>query len=244
MTPGRLDRYVLASKVTAAAVALLLVALRVTYEFGVDPQNTPVWLAVTLLLAPIVILSSAFILFGIVFRPVHQPPPSALRVRGDAFVVPGSPVLLGRLSMGWALLGTILLESDPSLPLNFRIANNAFAAFFIATAAIPLLRGPRILVSPAGLAIRAGGKRKVGWDDLVMMPMTPLPLTVRSPKLALCIRRPGHPEPGWLLIPLEMLAVEPVFLGSVVEHYVENPDRRPAIGTPEEYTRLTGTPVT
>ncbi|GAA0723556.1 hypothetical protein Drose_09800 [Dactylosporangium roseum] len=244
MTPGRLDRYVLTSRVTAAAVASVLVALRAAYEFGVTPQRTPVWLTVTLLIAPVVLLSAAFIVFGIVFRPVHQPLPSALRIRGDAFVVPGSPVWLGRLSMGWALLGTLFLESDPSLPLGVRIAVNTGAGLFIAAAAIPLLRGPRIVVSPSGLAIRAGGRREVAWDDLVRVPATPLPLTVRSPKLALSIRRPGHPEPGWLLIPLELLAVEPVFLGSVVEHYVEHPDRRPAIGTREEYARLTGQPVT
>jgi len=243
VTPGRLARYVRASKLSAAGVALLLVALRVTYEFGVNAQNTPVWLAVVLLLAPIVVLSGAFIAFGIVFRPVHQPPPSALKIRGDAFVVPGSPVLLGRLSMGWALVGTVLLESDPALPLSVRLVINGAAGVLIAGAAIPLLRGPRILVSPAGLAIRAGGRRQVAWDELVRVPATPLPLTVRSPKLALSIRRPGHLEPGWLLVPLEMLAVEPVFLGSVVEHYVEHPDRRPAIGTPEEYARLTGTAV-
>ncbi|MEV8512535.1 hypothetical protein [Dactylosporangium sp. NPDC051484] len=240
MTPARFGRYVTASKATAAAVALLIVALRVVYEFGVTPANTPVWAAVALLLAPIVVLSAAFIAFGIVFRPIHHPPPAALRVRGDAFVVPGSPVLMGRLTMGWALFGTVFLESDDTLSATTRLGVNAGAALVIAGAALPLLRGPRIVVSPAGLSIRAGGRRKLGWDDLVQVPMTPLPLTVRSPKLALSIRRPGHDEPGWLLVPLDLLAVEPVFLGSVVEHYVEHPERRAAIGTPQEYARLTG----
>ena len=172
-----------------------------------------------------------------------QPPPAALRVRGDAFVVPGSPVWLGRATMAWALLGTLFLESDPATPLGLRVTLNAVAAVLIALAAIPLLRGPRIVVSPDGLAIRAGGSRQVRGDDLVKVPQRPVPLTVRSPKLALSIRRPGRTEPGWLLVPLEMLAVEPVFLGSVVEHYVEHPDRRPRSGTEAEYARLTGTPA-
>ncbi|MET7392957.1 hypothetical protein ABZS66_05605 [Dactylosporangium sp. NPDC005572] len=242
MTPGQLDRRLLTSKLTAGAVAVVLVALRVTYEFAVTPQNTPIWLAVILLLAPIVVMASAFIAFGIAFRPLTQP--LALRIRENAFVVPGSPVWLGRMAMGWALLGTLFLESDPSLPLGARIGINTAAALIIAAAAIPLLRGPRIVVSPTGLTIRAGGRRQVAWDELVRVPAAPLPLTVRSPKLALSIRRPGHPDPGWLLVPLELLAVEPVFLGTVVEHYVEHPANRPAIGTPEEYTRVTGQPTT
>ncbi|GGM13315.1 hypothetical protein ACFFX1_32265 [Dactylosporangium sucinum] len=242
MTPGQLDRHLLTSKLTAAAIALVLVALRVTYEFAVTPQNTPLWLAIALLLAPIVILAAAFIAFGIAFRSVAHP--LALRIRENAFVAPGSPVWQGRMAMGWALLGTLFLESDPALPLGVRIAINAVAALIIAAAAVPLLRGPRIIVSPSGLTIRAGGRRKVTWDELVRVPAAPLPLTVRSPKLALSIRRPGHPDPGWLLIPLELLAVEPVFLGTVVEHYVEHPANRPAIGTPEEYTRVTGQPTT
>lgn len=241
VTPEQLGRYVRGSRVAAAVVAVALVGLRVGYEFGVTEAHTPAWLAVTLLLAPIVLLSGAFVGFGIVLRPVMQPPPSALRVRGDAFVVPGSPVWLGRATMAWALLGTLFLESDPSTPLGLRVTLNAVAALLIGLAAIPLLRGPRIVVSPDGLTIRAGGSRRVRWDDLVQVPQRPLPLTVRSPKLALSIRRPGRLEPGWLLVPLEMLAVEPVFLGSVVEHYVEHPDRRAAIGTEAEYARLTGT---
>ncbi|WP_432836909.1 hypothetical protein [Dactylosporangium sp. CA-092794] len=241
MTPGRLGRYVTACRATAAAVALLIVVLRVLYEFAVAPSNTPVWLAVMLLFAPIVVLSAAFLAFGIVFRPLQNPPPAALRVRGDAFVVPGSPILLGRLTMGWALLGTVFLESDPALSTTTRAGINTGAALVIAGAALPLFRGPRIVVTPAGLNIRAGGRRTLTWDDLIRVPATPLPLTVRAPKLALSIRRPGRSDPGWLLIPLELLAIEPVFLGSIVEHYVEHPDHRDAIGTPAEYARLTGT---
>ncbi|WP_433058029.1 hypothetical protein [Dactylosporangium sp. CS-033363] len=240
MTPGRFGRYVMASKAAAVGVALLIVVLRVVYEFGVTPDNTPMWAAAALLFAPIVVLSTAFIVFGVVFRPIQFPRPAALRVRGDAFVVPGSPILLGRLTMGWALLGTIFLESDPALSPTTRLGINIGAALVIAGAILPLLRGPRIVVSPTGLNIRAGGRRVLAWDDLVPVPANPLPMTVRAPKLALSIRRPGRPEPGWLLIPLDLLAVEPVFLGSVVEHYVEHPDHRRAIGTPEEYTRLTG----
>ncbi|MET7423898.1 hypothetical protein [Dactylosporangium sp. NPDC005555] len=240
MTPEQLGRYVRGSRIAAAAVAVALVGLRVGYEFGVDEADTPVWLAVTLLLAPVVLLSGAFVGFGIALRPVMQPPPSALRVRGDAFVVPGSPVWLGRATMAWALLGTLFLDSDPATPPGLKITLNAVAVLLIGLAAVPLLRGPRIVVSPEGLTIRAGGRRRVRWDDLVRVPQRPLPLTVRSPKLALSIRRPGRHEPGWLLVPLEMLAVEPVFLGSVVEHYVEHPDRRAAIGTEAEYARLTG----
>ncbi|WP_432987567.1 hypothetical protein [Dactylosporangium sp. CA-233914] len=241
MTPGRFGRYVVGCKATAVGVALLIVALRVAYEFGVTPADTPAWAAAALLFAPVVVLSAAFIAVGIVFRPIQHPPPVALRVRGDAFVVPGSPILMGRLTMGWALLGTVFLESDPALPASTRTAINGGAALVIAGAVLPLLRGPRIVVSPAGLNIRAGGRRVLAWDDLVMVPGNPLPLTVRAPKLALSVRRPGRPEPGWLLVPLDLLAVEPVFLGSVVEHYVEHPDRRAAIGTAEEYARLTGT---
>ncbi|MFB9411744.1 hypothetical protein [Dactylosporangium matsuzakiense] len=240
MTPRRFGRYVTGSKAAAVGVAAVIVVLRVLYEFGVTPSNTPLWLAVALLLAPIFVLSAAFIVFGIVFRPLVHPPPAALRVRGDAFVVPGSPILMGRLTMGWALLGTVFLESDPTVSPTTRFGINAGAALVIAGAIIPLLRGPRIVVSPAGLNIRAGGRRILAWDDLVRVPANPLPMTVRAPKLALSIRRPGRTDPGWLLIPLELLAVEPVFLGSVVEHYVEHPDRRGAIGTAEEYTRLTG----
>ncbi|MGI5244279.1 hypothetical protein [Dactylosporangium sp. CA-139066] len=239
MTPARFDRYVLASKATAAGVALLLVALRVLDEFGVTP-STPVVLAVAARLAPIFVLSAAFLVFGVVFRPIHRPPPAALRIRGGAFVAPGSPVLMGRMAMGWALLGTVFLDSDPSLSPTTRAGVNAGAALVIAGAAWPLLRGPRLAMTPAGLTIRAGGRRVLRWDDLVRVPAEPLPLTVRGPKLALSIRRPGRADPGWLLVPLDLLAVEPVFLGTVVEHYVENPERRPAIGTPEEYTRLTG----
>jgi hypothetical protein len=187
------------------------------------------------------VLSAAYITFGIVFRPILDPPPAALRIRGGAFVVPGSPLLLARLTMGWALLGTVFLEGDPALTADVRLGINAGAALVIAGAVLPLLRGPRIVVSPAGLNIRAGGRRVLAWDDLVRVPPRPLPMTVRAPKLALSIRRPGRPEPGWLLIPLELLAVEPVFLGSVVEHYVEHPAHRGAIGTPAEYARLTGT---
>nr|BFE62342.1 hypothetical protein GCM10020063_068680 [Dactylosporangium thailandense] len=243
MTPGRFGRYVMACKAAAVGVALLIVVLRVVYEFGVTPANTPAWAAAALLFAPVVVLSGAFIGFGIVFRPILHPPPAALRVRGDAFVVPGSPVLMGRLTMGWALLGTVFLESDPGLSPTTRFGINAGAFLVIAGAALPLLRGPRIVVTPAGLNIRAGGRRVLAWDDLVRVPANPLPIPVRAPKLALSIRRPGRPEPGWLLVPLELLAVEPVFLGTVVEHYVEHPDRRGAIGTKEEYTRLTGVPV-
>jgi hypothetical protein len=241
VTPGRLGRYVVASKVTAVSVALLIVALRVLYEFAVTPANVPVWAAVALLLAPVVVLSAAFIVFGIVFRPIHHPPPAALRIRGDAFVVPGSPVLLGRLTMGWALLGTVFLDSDRDLAPNTRLGINVGAGLLIAASVLPLLRGPRIVVTPTGLNIRAGGRRIVDWDDLVRVPANPLPITVRAPKLALSVRRPGRDEPGWLLVPLDLLAVEPVFLGSVVEHYVEHPDFRKAIGTREEYARLTGT---
>jgi uncharacterized membrane protein YhdT len=243
VTPGRFSRYVFASKAAAVGVALLIVVLRVAYEFGVTRGTTPIWAAAALLFAPIFVLSAAFIVFGIVFRPIQNPPPAALRVRGDAFVVPGSPILLGRLTMGWALLGTIFLESDPAIAPGTRAAINAGAALFIAGAVLPLLRGPRIVVSPAGLNIRAGGRRVLSWDDLVRVPARPLPMTVRTPKLALSVRRPGRPEPGWLLVPLDLLAVEPVFLGSVVEHYVEHPDRRGAIGTAAEYARLTGTPA-
>ncbi|MEV4137658.1 hypothetical protein AB0J72_36485 [Dactylosporangium sp. NPDC049742] len=240
MTSEQLGRYVRGSRIAAGVVALVLVGLRVGYEFGVTEARTPTWLAVTLLLAPVVLLSGAFVGFGIVLRPVMQPPPAALRVRGDAFVVPGSPVWSGRATMAWALLGTLFLESDPSAPVELRVTLNAVAVLLIGLAAVPLLRGPRIVFSPDGLTIRAGGSRRVRWDDLVQVPQRPLPLTVRSPKLALSIRRPGRHEPGWLLVPLELLAVEPVFLGSVVEHYVEHPDRRAAIGTEAEYARLTG----
>ncbi|MFI5908849.1 hypothetical protein [Dactylosporangium sp. NPDC051541] len=240
MTPRRFGRYVMGCKAAAVGVAALIVVLRVLYEFGVSTATTPIWAAAALLFAPIVVLSAAFIAFGIVFRPIMHPPPAALRVRGDAFVVPGSPILMGRLTMGWALLGTIFLESDPALAPGTRLAINLGAALVIAGAILPLLRGPRIVVSPAGLNIRAGGRRVLAWDDLVRVPANPLPMTVRTPKLALSIRRPDRPDPGWLLIPLDLLAVEPVFLGTVVEHYVEHPDHRRDIGTPAEYTRLTG----
>jgi hypothetical protein len=98
--------------------------------------------------------------------------------------------------MGWALLGTVFLDSDRDLAPNTRLGINVGAGLLIAASVLPL---------------------------------------------ALSVRRPGRDEPGWLLVPLDLLAVEPVFLGSVVEHYVEHPDFRKAIGTREEYARLTGT---
>jgi hypothetical protein len=113
----------------------------------------------------------------------------------------------------------------PDQPRQYRRAVLA-----IAGSVLPPPRGPRIVVTPARLNIRAtGGRRIVDWDDLVRVPANPLPITARAPKLAPSVRRPGRDDPGWLPVPL------------VVENYVEHPDHRRAIGTREEYTRLTGT---
>jgi hypothetical protein len=81
-----------------------------------------------------------------------------------------------------------------------------------------------------GLALLPGG--------LVIYPDR---LTERAwrPKLSIAWSALAPPEsPAAATIPLDELDVDPAFLTTVVQYYVEHPDQRADIGTPEGYQRL------
>jgi hypothetical protein len=159
-------------------------------------------------------------------------------VRGRrAFTVPAAAsarywALVGASSVAaFAVAGVI---ADWRVHHAYQVGAPVGAALAIGLA----LRPGGLVIYPDRLTERAWRpKLSIVWSALAPGG-PPLPLAGTS-TLAVPVRQPAPPESlASATIPLDELDVDPAFLATVVRHYVEHPEQRANIGTPEGYERL------
>ncbi|GAA3452144.1 hypothetical protein [Dactylosporangium matsuzakiense] len=182
--------------------------------------------------------------FAVLVRRWLRPPATFTRAGdGAAFVVPGSPVgpgfqaILLMLVASYAVPfekvpGTdrIGLPGDPALPWLLALP----ALPILVALAIVWLPGTGLRLTPAGITVRRPLRTwEIGWDEL--LPGGPHP--ARRWSMRLLYRGPGA-RPRSCRVPMSGLAVDAVFLATVVRHYAERAEHRAGIGTEAELERL------
>ncbi|MEU5944952.1 PH domain-containing protein [Micromonospora sp. NPDC047465] len=188
-------------------------------------------------------------------RPAELTLPGHARLR-----VPPGP------GFGWFVAGQVLAITNatvtvadfewldapdaPPAPLRYALVVPpavmvAVAALIIAVFVAAVFGGwPRIDITPSAVEVREPfGRRTIPWAAL--RPGTP----ARQPTgdhLVLTVARPESVDRRGLLrgsataprLVLSWLRVHPWLLADVIRYYVDRPDERAAIGTPEGYDRL------
>lgn len=239
----------LAGRITATLVAVTTLAGMATYRYvliarfwQVEPTALGVWLSggVYFLAA----LGPGLLYMWLHRRQLRRPATFRQPVDGTAFEAPGSPIATGLLAV-WliALAGhalpyeraadadRIIFATDPGL--RYGLGGIAAVLVGIALASI-WLPAPVVRLTPAGITVRGVLRsRDIAWADL--LPGGP------HPTLRLRMRLLHHVAGGRvrrLQVAVYRLAVDRVFLATVVRHYAEHPEHRAAIGTLTELERL------
>lgn len=176
--------------------------------------------------------------------------PASFRLDEGAFVAPAVPHDIGTAAIVvlWLAAGAVLTERVPGGD-RLRLAEFDGAALIsiltvgvlsVLAVALLLVDRPRVALSPDGLTVhRMTSRRCIGWHELA--PGGPPPPPGRRPRDLWLYRTHrlapgGRPRPD--LLPVGRLQVDPAFLAHTIRHYVEQPGRRPGIGTEAELARL------
>ncbi|ADU08398.1 hypothetical protein ML5_2880 [Micromonospora sp. L5] len=189
------------------------------------------------------LLALTFLLLAIISMGTR---PAALVVlpQDAAFAspVPAWRILLtlGLLGQTSTTVGAYLRSTEAGIATKFDVVVALLWLVLIALLVAAAWRGHSVRLSPDGVRMLGLlGSRTIPWEagprfealSNDMRPPMRLPLTIANPAL---MRRRGLV--GRPAIPVD--GVQPRFLASVINHYVAHPDRRAAIGTPDEYRRL------
>ncbi|MET7422969.1 hypothetical protein [Dactylosporangium sp. NPDC005555] len=234
-------------RVTATFVALGGLAGFVVQKFVLQPLTfriEPVWLSLAAALLALGLFAAApFLLFRWLTRGL-RPRPATFAVTGGAFVAPVSPEHFGLQAIGAALVAGQLLPVErmpdtdrvrlSTLPGFVEIAMTMTVVLMVLGLAILWLSRPEVTLTPAGITLRQLPRsRTVAWDDLLPGgPHTPTGQTMRL------LRRTPAGRPKRLAVLVGRSHIDRAFLSSVIRHYVERPEHRADIGTPEELDRL------
>lgn len=147
----------------------------------------------------------------------------------------------------WFAGGVPLAERVPNGD-HTRLATSSADVTFSVTAAsicaalavvVLCLRLRSVILEPDGLVIRRLRRhRRIRWEELA--PGGPPPPAKPGGRITFRLRypQPGVVPPDREDVMTSYLDVDPGFLAAVVRHYVDQPDHRHAIGTPDELTRL------
>jgi hypothetical protein len=243
-----------ALRISTLGLGVLAFALRILHTFWWQPlswriHNVGMWLGF-LVAGLLVAALIPFALYVVLFVRAAAHPPATFDVRNSAFVAPPSPANGGAQSIMFMFLAGGLLPTERvpggdsmrlfSDPFLLPVAALVLAAFLGVAVAFAYLPRPRVRLDPDGLTIDRLLRRRVvlRWTDLA--PGGPLP-PVPGRKRALKLFRTSAPVAGWTPgeeLPAGWLYIDAAFLASAIRHYVEHPESRAAIGTPEELARL------
>ncbi|HYN97313.1 MAG TPA: hypothetical protein VES42_26025 [Pilimelia sp.] len=247
-TAAALRRRLLEFRLNALALGVAAFGLRIVVELWLSPfaWRLPAAYGVAfLLVATMIAAAGPLALFAAHVRRHRRLPRTFLLATGTggpAFAVPTSPWLAA------AVVAYLVLAAG-MVPLDRTATGLALAADAGGTAVLLVLplaglaawalrRGPRVLLTPAGLLVRplSPGRpaETVTWDDLAAAHV-PVPGR-RCRELVLRTGRPATPP---LHVPLTWLWVSPVFLAAAIRHYAQDAAHRAGIGTPAELHRLT-----
>jgi hypothetical protein len=241
----------------AISIAVLSVALAVLRLTVLPEESTVAFLLPLLALGMMLVLAVADAVqtWGRPSRPARL---SVGEIGGTpAFGVPAARTtqILG-VATSWAIFGTVfpsaLHQADDSSfgAVGLTVTALLPVALLILTA-LTFLTGPSLALRRDGVTVHTGlGGWSAPWEAFV--PEPPRPPYARLPRsydatLSLVVQRPvvrawgltrlrrkiGRPG-----MPLNLLDVHPWFLVDVIGYYVEHPERRGGIGTPEEYAHL------
>lgn len=249
---GAASRLLIAVAVTVTVVWIVAVALVLPASFGL----TTVLRFVQVLFVLAALAASVVSLLGFVRR---SPEPPRFVVReGAGFVVPASRAygyfVVGEVLMVGFLAGqAIFLWSDAvGGDTGWAVISYTFAGItsvlsvalggLVALTVVTALRGrPRIELTPRAVVLREVlGSRMIPWEAL--RPGLPLRQSDRH-TLTLTVDRPELVvRSGWIWrfpqVALSYARVHPWFLADAIRSYVDQPNRRDAVGTRAEHERL------
>lgn len=241
------------ARIAAVAFGALAFALRLMVTFWIEPLT---WRADSVLLGLVFFLASgilpALAVFGgywlVTRRLSCRPALLALDARRRRLVAPASSVRAGWTAIlcMWFAAGGVMTERVPGGD-RMRVARFAGAVpvsvavvtSFLALAALFLVvRRPWVALDPAGLTVQRLRRRAmIAWDDLA--PGGPPPPAERRPGWVRVYRNTPAGAPFVAEdLPVGRLHVDAAFLAGAVRHYVAHPERRRAIGTEAELSRL------
>ncbi|MET7422975.1 hypothetical protein [Dactylosporangium sp. NPDC005555] len=240
----------LTGRFPATVVALTTLASIVTYKFVLIPvlwrvESAALGTGLALGVAFLASLAPAAVYLWLSRHQLRRRPATFQQpVDGSAFVASRVPALTGFTAV------TLMVPCANALPIE-RIDGTdrvglpsdpvllaLFVGLVVVSAGLALacvwLPGPLVRLTAAGITVRGTVRRRdIGWDDLV--PGGPHPPLGRSMRL---LYRAGGEQPKRCDVPTQRLAVDPVFLATVVRHYAERSEHRTAIGTLGELERL------
>lgn len=176
--------------------------------------------------------------------------PASFRLDRGTFLAPAAPHDIGgaAIILLWIAGGAVLTERVPGGD-RMRLAEFDEAALIsiltvvvlsVLAVVLLLVDRPWVALSPDGITVqRLTSRRFIGWPELA--PGGPPPPPGRRPRTLWLYRTNGptlggRPRPD--LLPVGRLRVDPAFLANTIRHYVEQPGRRPGIGTEAELARL------
>ncbi|MFR9778734.1 hypothetical protein ACL02O_22135 [Micromonospora sp. MS34] len=244
------------ARILALPVGLLAFALRLAAMFWVSPltwQMRPAGVSLLVWVAGLAVsLAVPVGLYQLTVLRAVPRRPASFQLDAGAFVAPAAPHDLGTAAIIvlWVAAGAVLTERVPDGD-RLRLAEFDEAALIsivivgllsVLAVALLLVRRPWVALTPDGITVqRMTSRRSIGWHELA--PGGPPPPSGRRPRNLWLYRRNGptlggRPRPD--LLPVGQLQVDPAFLANTIRSYLEQPGRRPDIGTEAELARLRG----
>ncbi|MCU7727698.1 hypothetical protein ODJ79_28600 [Actinoplanes sp. KI2] len=227
----------------AGAVVVLLAT--------VASGDGPLWPAAVALLAVTFVAAGALALPAV----VAGRRPRFLVARGGAFLTPVDvPPILVVLSVmaalgGWAAVAFYHLDAEPATEPRRQIPLALAMLGLLGTGlGRPESRREGIAVHRDGVTVRRiDGSLTITWQaEPLVAPVDPPPTALErlfqpGDRVALLLRHGdlAQIDGRWPPDSIVPSTVDPAFLAWVVKEYADHPDRRAAIGTPEELRRLT-----
>ncbi|HCT81854.1 MAG TPA: hypothetical protein DGG94_22760 [Micromonosporaceae bacterium] len=230
-------------RVIAFLCGLLAIALRLAEKFWLEPWSWRFdqWPVSLLLFMNALVLAMLipFAIFGLLtWRMRGKPVPLQVDTRRRWFVAKATPHLGGfwAILLMWIGGGAIMTERVPNQEavrvahLPGAVAISVVGVLLFAAGAVALLfsNTVRVVLEPESVHVRQlWMSGRVKWDDVVHVEQvrTGLNLWRRTSRLSLGV-------------PLLFLQVDPEVLTRAIRTYVQQPERRAAIGTFEELQRL------
>jgi hypothetical protein len=168
--------------------------------------------------------------------------PTRFECRGNRFVAAASPFYGASQAIFWMYLsGNFVFTERVYTNSGLSITDSAIevAALWAGAVAFVVVQRPQVLLDPHGLTIRRLSSTTIAWDDLAPGgPPAPANRAPRHITVYLTGPDPLHRSRKSQNIPTRRLHIDPTFLAATIRHYVDHPEDRPAIGTPEEMTHL------
>lgn len=178
----------------------------------------------------------------------RRPASFRLDARHGGFVVPAAPHRVGdyAIFLSWVGGGLVLTERGSGggvtrlVEVDLVALVMVFLVLGVAAAVLVLSDRPRITLDAVGITVqRMDFRQRIGWNEL--LPGGPPPPTGRRPRNVTLYSMSGtahgaHPVP--LQLPVGQMQVDAAFLADAIRHYVEQPGRRPGIGTEAELANL------